>query len=178
VSTKCEAPLAQPRLPTFPRADRRGVVQQAVLFLLLRQSGELGVQGVIARQKRLLAVQDRRVGAGGIIEAIDLASAKRQLRAAPQGRVRVGLEIGINEIRNLAGMPVQLDQVGPVERTEVGSGTSLVNSQERVERLERRAMDVERGRQQFADGRPPAGFVDGLGAPGPEEEIIGQTACV
>jgi hypothetical protein len=39
-------------------------------------------------------------------------------------------------------------------------------------------MDVKRSRQQLADGRPPAGFVDGLGAPGPEEEIIGQTAGV
>ncbi len=39
-------------------------------------------------------------------------------------------------------------------------------------------MDVERGRQQLADGRPPAGFVDGLGTPGPEEEIIGQPARV
>jgi hypothetical protein len=102
------------------------------------------MERVIGRQKRLLAVQDRRVVAGGIIEAIDLASAKRELDAAPQGRVRIGLEIGINEVRNLAGMPVQLDQVGPVERAEVGSGTSLVNSQERVER---RAVDVERGRQ-------------------------------
>jgi hypothetical protein len=92
--------------------------------------------------------------------------------------VRISLEIGISEVRNLAGMPVQLDQVGPVERSQVSPGTSLVNSQERVERLERRAMDVERGRQQLADGRPPAGFVDGLGAPGPEKEIIGQTAGV
>jgi hypothetical protein len=149
-----------------------------VLLLLLRQSGELGAQVVIARQKRLLPMQDRWVGTGGVIEAIDLAGPERELDAAEQGRVRVGLEIGINEIRNLARLPVQLDQVGPVERSQVSPGTSLVNSQERVERLERRAMDVERGRQQLADGRPPAGLVDGLGAPGPEEQIIGQTAGV
>jgi hypothetical protein len=92
--------------------------------------------------------------------------------------VRVGLEVGINEVRNFAGLAVQLDQVGPVERAQVRSGTSLVNSQERVECLERGLMDVERGRQQLADGRPTAGFIDGLGAPGPEEKIIGQTACV
>jgi hypothetical protein len=39
-------------------------------------------------------------------------------------------------------------------------------------------MDVERLRQQLADGRPTAGVVDGLGAPGPEVKIIGQTAGV
>ena len=73
---------------------------------------------------------------------------------------------------------MQLDQVGPVESAEVGSGASLVDAQERIERLERSAMDVQSVRQQFADGRPPAGFVDGLGAAGPEEEIIGQAASV
>ena len=67
-----------------------------------RQPGELGVEGMIGRQKRLLAMQDRRVCAGGVIEAIDLAGAERELDAALERRVRVGLEIGINEVRNLA----------------------------------------------------------------------------
>ena len=86
-----------------------------MLLLLLRQPGELGVERMIARQKRLLAMQDRRVCAGGVVEAIDLAGPERQLDAAQQGRVRVGLEIGINEVRNLAGLAVQLDQVGPFD---------------------------------------------------------------
>jgi hypothetical protein len=100
------------------------------------------------------------------------------LDAAPQCRMWVGLKIGINEVRNLAGMPVHLDQVGSVENAEIRPGAALVDAQEGVECLESGAMDVERGRQQLADGRPPAGFVDGLGAPGPEEEIVGQTAGV
>ena len=136
------------------------------------------MERMIGRQKRLLPMQDRWVGTGGVIETIDLTGPERKLDAAPQGRVRVGLEIGINEVRNLARLPVQLDQVGPVESAQVSPGTSLVNSQERIECLERGAVDVQSGRQQLADGRPAAGFVDGLGAPGPEEEIIGQTACV
>ena len=57
--------------------------------------------------ERLLPMQDRRVGAGGIIEAVDLASAERKLHAAEEGRVRVGLEIGINEVRNLARLAVR-----------------------------------------------------------------------
>jgi hypothetical protein len=97
---------------------------------------------------------------------------------AQQSRVRIGLEIEINEVRNLARLAVQLDQVGPVESPQIGSCTSLIDSRERVECLERGAMDVECSRQQRADGRPPARFIDGLGAPGPEEKIIGQTACV
>ena len=46
-----------------------------------RQSSELGVQGMIVRQERLLAMEDRRICAGGIIETIDLASAERKLDA-------------------------------------------------------------------------------------------------
>ena len=104
------------------------------------------MQGVIARQERLLAMQDRRVCAGGVFKALDLASPERELDAAQQGRVRVGFEIGINEVRNLAGMAVQLDQVGPVKRSEVSPGAAVIDAQERVKCLERRAMDVERGR--------------------------------
>jgi hypothetical protein len=121
-------------------------------------------------------MHDRRVCAGGVIEAVDLAAAERKLDASQQGRVWVGLEIGVNEVGNLARLAVQLDQVRPVESANVRLGAALVDSQELVERFERRAVDVERRRQQLADGRPPAGFVDGLGAPGPEKEIIGQTA--
>ncbi len=175
---KGKAHLAQPGLPTIPRSNRRRVVQQAVLLFLSRQPGELAVQGMIGRQKHLLAMQDRRIGAGGVIEAIDLASAERELDAAQQGRVRVGLEIGINEVRYLAGLAVRLDQVGTVEYAEVCPRAALVDAQQRVECLERGAMDIKRGRQQLANGRSSAGFVDGLGTPGPEEEIIGQTASV
>jgi hypothetical protein len=136
------------------------------------------MERMIGRQKRLLTVQDRRVVAGSVIETFNLACPEAQLDTAQQGRVRVGLEIGINEVRNLARLPVQLDQVGSVERSQISPGATLVNAQERVECIERGAVDIECGRQQLADGRPPAGVVDGLGAPGPEEEIIGQTACV
>jgi hypothetical protein len=100
-----------------------------VLFLWLGQPGELGVEGMIRRQECLLAMEDRRIGTRGVIEAIDIAGAERELDAALEFRVRVGLNIGINEVRNLARLPVQLDQVGPVESAEVGSGASLVDTQ-------------------------------------------------
>jgi hypothetical protein len=47
--------------------------------------------------------------------------------------VRVGLEFGINEIGNFARPVVQLDQVGPVDSAELGSGASLVDALERIE---------------------------------------------
>jgi hypothetical protein len=120
---------AQSGLPAVLRPDRRRVTEQPVFFLLLGQPGELGAEGMIGRQKRLLAMENRRIRAGGIIEAVDLAGAERELDAAMETRVRVGLEFGIDEVRNLTGMAVQLDQVGPVESAEVGSGASLVDTQ-------------------------------------------------
>jgi hypothetical protein len=79
------------------------------------------MEGMIGRQKRLLAVEDRRIGAGEIVEAVDLAGAERELDAATQCRVWVGLEIGINEVRNLARLAIQLDQVGLVDFASVGA---------------------------------------------------------
>ena len=73
---------------------------------------------------------------------------------------------------------MDLDQVRPFHFAQVGPAAPLINSQERFKSVQGAAVDVQVVWQQLADGRPPAGFVDGLGAAGPEEEIIGQTACV
>jgi hypothetical protein len=68
----------------LPRPDCGGVIEQAVFLLLLGQSRELRVECVIGCEERLFAVEDRRVGAGLIFEAIDLAGAERELDAAEQ----------------------------------------------------------------------------------------------
>ena len=47
-----------------------------MFFLLPGQPRELGVEGMIGRQERLLAMEDRRVGTGGVVEAVDLAGAE------------------------------------------------------------------------------------------------------
>jgi hypothetical protein len=49
---------------------------------------------MIGRQERLLAVENRWMRAGGVIEAVDLAGGKRVLDDALECRVRVGVEIG------------------------------------------------------------------------------------
>jgi hypothetical protein len=140
-----------------------------VFLILLGQPGELGVERMIGREECLLATEDRRISAGGVIEAVALAGAELELDAALERRVRVGLEIGINDVRNLAGLAAKLDQVGPDESAEAGLGASLVDAQERVESVERGAMDVECIRHQFAGSRLLAGFFDCLGAAGPEK---------
>jgi hypothetical protein len=53
-----------------------------VFFFLLGQLGEFGVEWVLRCEERLIAMQDRRVGAGVVFEAIDLAGAERELDAA------------------------------------------------------------------------------------------------
>jgi hypothetical protein len=67
-------------------------------FLLLGQSGELGAERMIGREECLLAMENRRISAGGVIEAVNLAGAERELGASTQGRVRVCVELGINEV--------------------------------------------------------------------------------
>src|SRR5208337_1224023 len=99
---------------------------QTVLFLLPGQSGELGQQGVPRWEERFLAVEDGGIGALGVVEAVELPRSQRELDAAEQGRVRVGGEVGIDQVRDLPRMPVQLDQVRP--------GAALVHPEQRLGR--------------------------------------------
>ena len=103
-----EPSLRQPSLPALAGADRRRLVEQPVLFLLLGQPGEFGHQRVPGWEERFLAVEDGGIGARRVVEAVELPRPERELDAAQQGRVRVGLEVGIDQVRDLPRMPVQL----------------------------------------------------------------------
>jgi hypothetical protein len=65
--------------------------------------------------------------------------------------MRVGLEIGIDEVRDFSGMPVQLDEVGSVEFAEVGTGASFVDRLQWARRLERAAVDMSSTHPNLAD---------------------------
>src|SRR5271157_5118458 len=93
--------LRQPPFPSLARADCRRLVEQSVFFLLLGQSGEPGHQRVPGWEERFLAVEDGGIGALCVVVAIELPRPQRELDAAEQGRVRVGLEVGIDQVRDL-----------------------------------------------------------------------------
>jgi hypothetical protein len=111
---KRKAGLAQPSTPSVSRPNRGRVVEQTVFLLLLVQSRKLGLEGMIGREEGLLAMEDRRIWAGVVFEAIDRAHAGRQFDATEQGRVRIGLEMRIHEVRDSSGLTVHLDEVCPV----------------------------------------------------------------
>ena len=178
MSAECVTHRAEAVGPPGPRADRRRLVQEAGPLLLAGEPLELRSERVVGRQEGLLAMQDRRVLAPGVVDALDLAGPQVELDAPQQGRVRVGLEVGVDEIGDLARVPVQLDQVGPLDLAEVGAGAALVDAEQRVERIEGGAMDVEGIRQELAHGRPSAGVVNGLGVADPEEPIVGLPAGI
>jgi hypothetical protein len=76
-------------------------------------------------------MQDRRVAALGIVMALDLPGAQRQLDAAQQCRVRIVLEVGIDQVRQLAGAAVELDEVGPLDLAQVSPAAAFVDPQQR-----------------------------------------------
>ena len=47
----------------------------------------------------------------------------------------VGLEVGIDQVRDLPRMPVQLDQVRPLDLAKIRPGEALVDPQQRLERI-------------------------------------------
>jgi hypothetical protein len=82
----------QPGLPGVFRPDRRRVVEQALFFLLPGEPGELYVEGIIGREECLLAMENRRISAGSLIEAVDLAGTEREFgvrRSAGRSRNRM-----------------------------------------------------------------------------------------
>ena len=172
------SPLPQPLRPPVPGADRRGLVEQPGPLLLPRQAVELRPSRVAGQQERLLAVRDRRVLAGGVVGALDLAGPQVELDAPQQSGVRVGVEVGVDQIRDLARVAVELDQVGALDLAEVGPGAALVDAEQRVEGLQRRAVDVEGIGQELAEGRASAGVVDRVGVAGPGQPVVGPPAAV
>ncbi len=79
-------------------------------------------------------------------------------------------------LRNLARTVVQFDRVGAVDLSQVRPGAAFVNAEQRLERFERAAVDTEGIRQQLADRRLPARFINGLGVAGAEKKVIGLPA--
>lgn len=119
-----ESPFRQPPLPPLARADRRRLVEQPVFLFLLGQPGEFGHELVPGVKERFLAVEDGGIGARRVVVAVELPRPERELDAAEQGRVRVGLEVGIDQVRDLPRVPVQLDQVHPLDLAQIRPGAA------------------------------------------------------
>ncbi len=170
-----EPALRQPLLPALARADRRRLVEQTVFFLLLGQPGEFGHELVPGRKERFLAGEDGGIGARRVVVAVELPRPERELDAAEQARMRVGVEIGIDQVRDLPRMPVQLDQVRPLDLAKIRAGAVLVHAEQRLERIERLAVNIEGIRQELSDRGPLAGLIDRLGVPLAEQQVVGLT---
>src|ERR1700679_3605538 len=118
------------------------------------------MQRTIARQKHSLAMRDGAVWSLGIIGAGDLSRPQVHSNQAQKGGVRIIVELGINQVRELARPAVDLDQVRSFYFAQEGPVAALVNAQERFEGVEGTAVDVKVVRQEFAHGRAPASLVD------------------
>jgi hypothetical protein len=66
--------------------------------------------------------------------------------------MRVGVEVGVNQLADFAGKAMQLDYVGSLDLPQICPATALVDAQQRFEMVQGAAMDVEGVRQQPAYG--------------------------
>jgi len=135
-------------------------------------------------------VQHGRIACGGrfaigraplaVLVALNLPRPQVQLDAAGEGRVRVGFEGGVDEIRQLSRPPVDFDDVRPLDLAEVGAAAAFVNPQDRRQRIQGALVDVQVVRQQFADGRALAGQIDGGRVAGLEQVRVrlGTRPCI
>ena len=81
-----------------------------MLLLLRAQPGEPAVGGCSGSRKHSLRC---RIGGLGLLpySKQSIAASGAELHAPHQRRVGVGLELGVGQVGNLAGLAVQLDQV-------------------------------------------------------------------
>jgi hypothetical protein len=161
-----EPPFLQPGLPAGAGTDRRRIVEQAVLLFLLCEAGEFGEQRMCRGQERFFAVQHGRVFARTIIVIVDFVLAHVQFDARRQGRVGIGLEIGIGQVRNLPREPMQLENVRLFDLSQTSPRAPLVDPQKGIELIQRRAVDVERVGEQLSQRRIAARLVDRRGIAG------------
>ena len=68
---------------------------------------------------------------------------------------------------------MNLDEVGLLNISQVGPAATLVNPQDRRQCVECRSMYVQVVGQQLANPGPRARFMDGIGVPRLEEQVIG-----
>jgi hypothetical protein len=66
----------------------------------------------------------------GKVVAVELPCAQRQPHRAEQGRVRVRLEGGLDQVRQLAAATVELEEVGALDLAEVGPAAALADPQQ------------------------------------------------
>ena len=74
-----EPARGEPALPAVAGADGGGVVEQAVAFFLAGEAREPGHERMAGRLERFLAMEDRRVGALRVVEAVELPRPQREL---------------------------------------------------------------------------------------------------
>src|SRR5262245_24093053 len=131
---QAEAAFFQSSGPSLPRSYPARVIQQPVLFLLDRQPDELRVQGMLRDQEGILAVENGWVIRLRVLVALNLPCSQIQLHAAQQRRMRITLEVRVDEVRELAGPAVDLDDVRTLHLAEKRPAAALVNPQQRLQR--------------------------------------------
>ncbi len=133
---------------------------------LLGQSSESGVRGMSRCQEGFLAMQDGRVFAGSVIVKVDLPRPHIQFHAGRKGRMRIGLKLRIGEVRNLPRQPMQFDQIRLFNLTQVSLSATFVNSQQRFQFFQGRAVDLQGIRQQLTKRRTSADLIDRVAVTG------------
>lgn len=145
---KPKALCVQHRRPPVPHPDPAGIRIKPLRLLQPRQPRELGMQRMLLRQKRLLAMQNRRVPILRIPPNPQPERPQVYRQRLVQRRMRARLEVRIAEIRNLGLGPMQLDDVRPLHPPEIPPGTPLEQPKRHRQRLQRQLVDIKcAGRQ-------------------------------
>ncbi len=132
-----------------------------MLLLLSRQAGKPGSQGMVGGQEGVFSVQDGWIGALGVVGTVDLPGPQIDPDRPQQRRVWIIVKFWIHQVGELAGAPMDFDDVGAFHVAEIGMAAALVDIQERIESIQGMAVDVEVVRKEPTERGALAGVADG-----------------
>jgi hypothetical protein len=111
-----------------------------------------------------------------VVAAIELAGAEREFHGAADGGVRHFIELGASQIRDFAGKPMQLDDVGVVDLAQIRASTAFIDPEQRRQGFQGRLVDQQGVGSQPAHRRFSTGLVDLGWIAGLEQNRIGRLA--
>ena len=112
-------------VPSLQRADAAGIFIESFTLLNASQPGELGMQGMVGRQKKLFAVQDRRIAVAAVVSEPDLKGLQVNGHGRVERRMGIGLKVGVTEIGDLWLDAVQLDDICAIDTPDIALCTTF-----------------------------------------------------
>src|SRR5262245_34106234 len=112
-----KAVFTKPPLPSLTSTDAARIIEQPLLFFLSRQTSKFLSPRIVRCQKGLFPMQHRWIGRARVIVALHLPGTQVKSYTPEKHRMRVAVEIRINQVGELPRAAMDFDDVRALDLT-------------------------------------------------------------